>query len=758
MGLLSLGTPLPWSEAKKHADHVRKHGIIQFLNIWNRVKTRRKDHLLWGDEVEYMVVYYDEDTKSAKLSLKAHDALEKLHILEREAKEKGERSQSIWHPEYGRFMLEATPGSPYGATLKDLLFVEPSMKDRRNLALGMLRPNEALITVTSFPLLGAEDFLEPHTEPTPDKGASMSLFVPDEAINPHARFPTLTANIRQRRGCKVAINVPIFKDKNTPSPFLEPAPKSLQQFRDSPEKLQQCAAMASSLNAEKNIGQEGEKGKDQMPSLPELIPDALPDHIYMDCMAFGMGCSCLQVTFQACSVEEARSLYDQLAVLCPIMMALTAAAPIFRGYLADVECRWDVISGSVDDRTKEERSLEPLKSSRFRIPKSRYGSISLYLSSGPSYSGGCPGRIRTDYYKPEYNDLEVPYDEQIYRDLLEGGVDELLAKHYSHLFIRDPLVVFEELLEQDDTKSSDHFENIQSTNWQTMRFKPPPPNTPHIGWRVEFRPMEIQPTDTENAAFAVFIVLLTRTILSFDLNLYIPLSRVDENMKKGQKRGAVLEEKFWFRKNLFGSKPRPNASTQETSSTQHSASTTTPTPTTTTAAEDKGDGNMSVANGILPHSSAKAEDRPCCPDEVVNGRWGPPPPPQFTASREGEGASSSGGTNGIGGSEEDEYELMTINEIINGKGTSFPGLGPLVSSYISATNVPHEVSSKLQSYVDLVCKRASGELPTTAAWMRNFVRSHPKYQFDSVVGKDITWDLVKELERLGRENAAVGSL
>lgn len=33
-------------------------------------------------------------------------------------------------------------------------------------------------------------------------------------------------------------------------------------------------------------------------------------------------------------------------------------------------------------------------------------------------------------------------------------------------------------------------QNIQSTNWQTMRFKPPPPNS-NIGWRVEFRPMEV---------------------------------------------------------------------------------------------------------------------------------------------------------------------------------------------------------------------------------------------------------------------------
>ena len=33
-------------------------------------------------------------------------------------------------------------------------------------------------------------------------------------------------------------------------------------------------------------------------------------------------------------------------------------------------------------------------------------------------------------------------------------------------------------------------QNLQSTNWQTMRFKPPPLNS-KIGWRVEFRPMEV---------------------------------------------------------------------------------------------------------------------------------------------------------------------------------------------------------------------------------------------------------------------------
>jgi Glutamate-cysteine ligase len=44
--------------------------------------------------------------------------------------------------------------------------------------------------------------------------------------------------------------------------------------------------------------------------------------------------------------------------------------------------------------------------------------------------------------------------------------------------------------------------------------------------RTEFRSMEVQLTDLENAAFTVFVVLVTRVILAFDLNLYIPLSKV----------------------------------------------------------------------------------------------------------------------------------------------------------------------------------------------------------------------------------------
>lgn len=68
-------------------------------------------------------------------------------------------------------------------------------------------------------------------------------------------------------------------------------------------------------------------------------------------------------------------------------------------------------------------------------------------------------------------------------------------------------------------------QDIQSTNWQSVRLKPPPPNS-DMGWRVEFRTMEVQMTDFENAAFSIFMILLTRAVLAFNLNFYVPISKV----------------------------------------------------------------------------------------------------------------------------------------------------------------------------------------------------------------------------------------
>merc|ERR1712151_1353548 len=64
-----------------------------------------------------------------------------------------------------------------------------------------------------------------------------------------------------------------------------------------------------------------------------------------------------------------------------------------------------------------------------------------------------------------------------------------------------------------------------------------------IGWRTEFRTMEVQMTDFENAAFSAFIVLITRVLLVFDLDFLAPLSKVDENMRRAMRTDALARER-----------------------------------------------------------------------------------------------------------------------------------------------------------------------------------------------------------------------
>lgn len=117
MGLLSLGTPLPWSETKPLSSHVHEHGITQFLHTYRRClalegsitpapasNTNGETNgpstatpngvpapfkgkgFLWGDEIEYMVVKFEggegpceeKGEKRALLSLRQGEILQTL--------------------------------------------------------------------------------------------------------------------------------------------------------------------------------------------------------------------------------------------------------------------------------------------------------------------------------------------------------------------------------------------------------------------------------------------------------------------------------------------------------------------------------------------------------------------------------------------------------------------------------------------------------------------------------------------------------
>ncbi|OXM75866.1 glutamate-cysteine ligase catalytic subunit [Cryptococcus neoformans Bt63] len=678
MGLLALGTPLTWEQTKPLADHIRDHGITQFLNTWDRWKDKAGKGLLWGDEIEYMVASFDDEQKTARLSLRQTEILSKLKSVTLDpALEKFKPSECAsiptFHPEYGRYMLESTPGSPFSGTPSSLVSVEADMRFRRQIIRSHLKAHELPITLTSWARLGVKDsaFTDPETKPDTENSSSRSEYVGELLTNPHARFPTLTANIRQRRGSKVDIRLPLFIDENTLIPNGCSRPPLSTTSPPGPAK--------------------------PLPGFP---------YIHMDAMAFGMGCCCLQITFQAWNVDEARKVYDALVPVAPIMLAMTAASPAFKGQLADVDARWNVIAASVDDRTDEERGLKPLRENTYRVPKSRYDSVDLYIAND-------------ERNKPEYHDIDVPVNQKVRQRLLEHGIDDKLASHIGHLFIRDPLVQFSETIKQDDEESMDHFENIQSTNWQTIRFKPPPVDSP-IGWRVEFRSMEVQMTDFENAAFSIFIVLLTRAILSFNLNFYMPISKVDENMQRSQQRNAAAANKFFFRRNVF---PLDHPYSRFD---YHSRPVSPPVPGSPTVLTPQN------SNHLLPNGN-----------NTTNGHAHRP-------NHERESSAASSCSTPINDEIGDEFDEMTLDEVINGNGDNFPGLLGVVNAYLNSLNVDVCTKCDLRKYLDLIKYRAKGDLVTPATWIRRFITSHPTYKEDSIVNDEINYDLVKAVDEIER--------
>lgn len=144
--------------------------------------------------------------------------------------------------------------------------------------------------------------------------------------------------------------------------------------------------------------------------------------------------------------------------------------------------------------------------------------------------------------------------------VFRSGIDPGLAQHIAHLFIRDAVILFEEKLHLDDSKDTDHFE-VSFTFSQTLALSVVSLRTliPRIGNRCVSNPhrlivisvgassfgrqryptarfsssfvivislLQLQMTDFENAALVTFIVLLTRAIMTYNLNLLIPISLV----------------------------------------------------------------------------------------------------------------------------------------------------------------------------------------------------------------------------------------
>ena len=209
--------------------------------------------------------------------------------------------------------------------------------------------------------------------------------------------------------------------------------------------------------------------------------------------------------------------------------------------------------------------------------------------------------------------------------------------------------------------------------------------------------------------------------------------QVDQNMRRAQQRDAVNQARFFFRREVFT--PTSSRATSGTASPDIAA------------ARDASSTNGS-ANGFQnDHGNSRRKQR------VMENCFPPPPLPE-------EGSMS--------GSVKEEYAEYTMDEIINGRvnylnatpraflkphfffgqGVEFPGLIGLVETYIGTLDLCELEERKITSYLDLVRRRANGSLKTAATWIRDFVRSHPSYKFDSAVTKEINYDLVVAVDEM----------
>jgi len=245
--------------------------------------------------------------------------------------------------------------------------------------------------------------------------------------------------------------------------------------------------------------------------------------------------------------------------------------------------------------------------------------------------------------------------------------------------------------------------------------------------------MEIQLTDFENAAFTAFIVLLTRVILTFDLNLYIPMSRVDANMQRAHSRNAAAKGKFFFRRHMAPLEMGDAGYGVEYASMFSRA-----------ANGDGGDAGVDLmaspsnsTNGDL-NAAATDESEREIDDDVSDHRKRAPCAP--------------------GSLEENSYEEMSTEQIMCGKGDYFPGLIPLILAYLDHINCDTATRNRLTAYLDFIEHRARGDLVTPATWLRNFVRNHPAYKNDSIVNDEIAYDLTKACRDIGEGRLHVPEL
>ncbi|KRH93272.1 Gamma-glutamylcysteine synthetase [Pseudoloma neurophilia] len=483
-------------------------------------------------------------------------------------------------PEFSSYMLETIPLTVQSSNFKNFY----TDMYRRISLIGSLHksfiPCSKVMMLTAFPMLYL-DLEDLSTDFDSEKSVffdkkistydfsqraanityntTNSIYFPDNSVNLHPRFPGLVKNIifrrkRQTEGYVATMNDSCVKN-NTITVLGRIAPDEIERIEDRSKKQEEAENFLQT--------------------------------ILIDSMGQGFGCACIQFTYQLENIEISKFIYDQLTILAPLLMRLMRASPYSTNHMLNIDSRWEIISMAVDDRTREESGFDAeikglckcgecnmLKSHGFDVKyysnrqdlkqsyiktlgESEFDELNIpqwvhirrSLNKKTFEKSDRQNVIKKSRYSASdlflhkwgtnFNDTEVKIDENYRKILTNANIDENLANHVASLFKRDPLIFYDSPTEDyEHQERYDDFENIQSSNWRSTRFKIPIDD----GWRVELRSLEIQPTVYENSNFAVFISSLVTWLISEFKNdckkginrpfFYVPMSKVESNFAR----------------------------------------------------------------------------------------------------------------------------------------------------------------------------------------------------------------------------------
>ena len=75
-----------------------------------------------------------------------------------------------------------------------------------------------------------------------------------------------------------------------------------------------------------------------------------------------------------------------------------------------------------------------------------------------------------------------------------------------------------------------------------------------------------------------------------------------------------------------------------------------------------------------------------------------------------------------------------------------------MNEYMDHKQWSQRTKNETNQYLDFLRKRARGEVPTGAHFIRDFVLNHPEYKQDSIVSPKIAFDLVEMIDSLESVN------